>query len=298
MKPAVAVASSILNTTALLPGRAAGRGAFALFHMPLVRSRLRTAERELFEQARVDRIRLGSGRHAVAYRWGDGDRPALLAHGWQSRASRLSCFVPGLLERGHSVVAFDAPGHGEADGRSTTILDYRDIVLALNDRYGTFDCLIAHSLGALGSFLGLRHGARARRIVTIGGVCDFDYLIDEFCAEVGAGDRLRSRLREEVRTRLFPGLPADETPFSLTDMPAHVPAPLLVVHDEDDTRIRIAQGRRLAAAFGDRARLVVTRGLGHRRVLGDADVLRTVLDFVDNAPGRADGTDRRATAAG
>ncbi|MFH9656882.1 alpha/beta fold hydrolase [Streptomyces sp. NPDC017248] len=290
MKPTEAVASAVLNTTSVVSGRLAGKGAFALFHMPLVRSRPRSSERELTAAAHVERLDIGGGKHAVTYRWGDGGRPVLLVHGWQSRASRLSAFVPGLLDLGHSVVAFDAPGHGDTGGRSTTILDYRDIVSALHDRYGTFDCLIAHSMGALGSFFGLKHGVKARRIVTLSGVCDFDYLVEEFCAELKVRDGLKVRLHEEIRDRLFPGLPREEVPFSLTDMPRVVRSPLLVVHDEDDTRIRVAQGRRLAAAFGDQARLVVTSGLGHRRILADAEVVRTVLDFVAHGPDGADGS--------
>lgn len=284
MKPAEAVASTVLNATSLVSGKLAGKGAFSLFHMPLARSKLRSSERELFEKAQVDRVWVGGGKHAVSYRWGDGGRPVLLVHGWQSRASRLSGFVPGLLDRGHSVIAFDAPGHGEAGGRSTTILEYRDVVSALHDQYGTFECVIAHSMGALGSFFGLKHGVRTRKVVTISGVCDFDYLIEEFCAGIRASGRLGARLRHEIRANLFPGMPLDEVPFSLTDMARTVDVPLLVVHDEGDTRIGVAQARRLAESFGEeRARLVVTNGLGHRRILGDVEVVRTVLDFVDHA---------------
>ncbi|MFD5469456.1 alpha/beta fold hydrolase [Streptomyces sp. NPDC127105] len=294
MKPTEAVASTVLNAASLVSGRLAGKGAFTLFHMPLVRSGLRSSERELFEKAHVDRVDAGGGKHAVTYRWGDGSRPVLLVHGWQSRASRLSDFVPELLDRGHSVVTFDAPGHGEANGRSTTILEYRDIVTALHDRYGTFECLIAHSMGVLGSFYGLKHGVKAQKIVTISGVCDFDYLVEEFSAELKVRDRLKARLHDEIRVNLFPDLPLDEVPFSLTDMTGIVRAPLLVIHDEDDTRIRVTQGRRIAEAFGDQARLVVTSGLGHRRILGDAEVVRTVLDFVAHDPSPAGKTDPHA----
>ncbi|MET9443601.1 alpha/beta hydrolase [Streptomyces sp. NPDC006610] len=296
MKPTEAVASTVLNTAALVSGRLAGKGAFTLFHMPLARSGLRSAERELFEKAEVDRVDVGGGKHAVTYRWGDGSRPVLLVHGWQSRASRLSAFVPGLLDRGHSVIAFDAPGHGDANGRGTTILEYRDIVSALHDRYGAFECLIAHSLGVLGSFYGLKHGVTARKIVTISGVCDFDYLVEEFCTELKVRDRLKARLHDEIRTNLFPDLPPAEVPFSITDVTGIVRSPMLVIHDEDDTRIRVTQGRRLAGAFGDRARLVVTNGLGHRRILGDPEVVRTVLDFIAQDPRPADGADPRAVA--
>ncbi|SEM59598.1 alpha/beta hydrolase [Streptacidiphilus jiangxiensis] len=288
MEAARAAASTLLNTTSLLPGPLAGKVAFTLFHLPVARSRLRSSQRALLDQAQVGRIAASGGRHAVTYRWGDGSRPVLLVHGWQSRASRLADFVPGLLDRGYSVIAFDAPGHGDAGGRSASILDYRDVVTGLHAQYGTFECVVAHSLGALGAFFGLRSGATTRKVVTISGVCDFDYLVEEFCAELRVRSRLKGRLLEEIRTNLFPDLPPEQVPFSLTDMPPVVASPLLVIHDESDTRIDVSQGRRLAAAFGDRARLVVTSGLGHRRIINDAGVIGCVLDFVDQAPDALD----------
>ncbi|MBC3987496.1 alpha/beta hydrolase [Streptomyces sp. AC563] len=295
MQPIEAVASTTLNVVSRVSGRLAGAGAFRLFHMPFARSKLRGVERELFGTATVEHLAVDSGR-AVTYRWGDGTRPVLLVHGWQSRGSRLSEFVPGLLERGYSVITFDAPGHGDATGRSTTILDYRAIVTALHDRYGTFEGLVAHSLGVLGSFYALHHGVRAERIVTVSGVCDFDFLIEEFSSELRLRDQLTERLRDQVDRRLFPDVPSERTPFSVTHAVASVHAPLLVVHDEGDTRIDVSQGRRIAAAFGERAQLITTRDLGHRRILGDADVVRTVLDFVEHGPG-AIGTARARTAS-
>ncbi|CAL9625950.1 hypothetical protein SUDANB15_05936 [Streptomyces sp. enrichment culture] len=291
MQPTEALASITLNGLSYAPGRLAGASAFALFHMPLARSRMRTAERALAARARTGRIRVGD-KHAVTYRWGDGTRPVLLVHGWQSRGSRLSDFVPGLLDEGYSVVTFDAPGHGDATGRSTTILEYRDVITALHDEYGTFEALVAHSLGALGSFFALRHGVKAERVVTISGVCDFSYLVDEFCSGLRLRSRLKDRLYERIGAELFPDAPADRMPFSVTHTVGEVRAPLLVVHDEDDTRIGVAQGRRLAGAFGAQARLVTTTGLGHRRILGDPGVVRTVREFVTDGSSRSDAPGR------
>ncbi|GAB2622311.1 hypothetical protein GCM10027168_62850 [Streptomyces capparidis] len=302
MNPTEALTSTVLNAASLVSGRLAGAGAFALFHMPLARSRVRSAEREQLVGAHIGRVDVG-GVSAVTYRWGDGTRPVLLVHGWQSRASRLSAFVPELLGRGHSVIAFDAPAHGDAPGRSTTIHDYRAVIAALHDEYGTFDGLVAHSLGALGSFDAMRHGVQARKVVTLAGVCDFAHLVDEFCSALRLRPRVKAQLHRRIERKLFPDAPAGQVPFSVTHTVGQVRSPILVVHDEDDTRIEPAQGRRLAAAFGDRARLVTTSGLGHRRILGDPEVVRTVLEFLDHdgdrareaaADGRTGGTGRPA----
>ncbi|MFJ9623864.1 alpha/beta fold hydrolase [Streptomyces sp. NPDC101181] len=296
MAPTEALASTALNVVSRVSGRLAGAGAYALFHMPLARSKMRSGERELFGAADVARLAV-EGKSAVVYRWGDGTRPVLLVHGWQSRGSRFADFVPGLLERGYSVITFDAPGHGDASGRSTTILEYRHMLSELHRQYGDFEAVVAHSLGALGSIFALLNGVKAKRIATISGVCDFDYLIEEFCTAVPLRAPLKAQLRDRVGKNLFSSLPPEQRPFSAVDAAPVLDAPLLVVHDEDDPRILVDQGRRLAGAFGDRARLVVTNGLGHRRILGDPDVVRTVLDFVEHGPDRAAeaGTEAAAT---
>lgn len=295
MDPTAAVVSTTLNTVSRVSGRLAGTGAYALFHMPLTRSKMRSSERELFEAAHLGRVRV-NGKSAVTYRWGTGERPVLLVHGWQSRGSRFSDFVSGLLDRGHSVVTFDAPGHGDGTGRSTTIIEYQKILTELHDQYGTFEALIAHSLGALGSFHALTKGVRAERIVAISGVCDFEYLVDEFVSELKLRPSLKGELLVRIGKDLFPGVPADRMPFSVRHATEIITAPVLVVHDEDDTRIGVDQGRALAAAFGDRARLITTQGLGHRKILGDPEVVRAVLDFVEHGPGTTDRPEDRADA--
>lgn len=177
---------------------------------------MRASERELFDRAHTEPIEV-DGASVMTCRWDEGTRPVLLAHGRQSRGSRLSSFVPALLDRGRSVITFDAPAHGDSTGRSTTVLDYRTAITALHQRYGTFEAVAAHSLGALGSFFALEHGVTLRKVVTISGVCDFDLLIGLFSSSLGLRDRLRSRLREEAVAKRG-GRRARRNPPALTDL--------------------------------------------------------------------------------
>ncbi|APU21567.1 alpha/beta hydrolase [Actinoalloteichus sp. GBA129-24] len=290
------VASVTLNSLSRVSAALAGRGAYRLMHMPFARSSPRQAERERMGTAHIERMRVGAAS-VVTYRWGSGERPVLLVHGWQSRGSRLTDLVPGLLDQGHSVITFDAPGHGDSTGRSVTILDYREIITRLQDRYGVFEAIVAHSMGVLGSFDPLSRGVQTRRFVSISGVCDFTHLVEEFCSTL----RLRAQVQEQmyclVGARLFPDLPADRMPFSVTHAADIVSMPVLVIHDEQDDLVEHGHGLRIAAALGDRARLVTTNGLGHRRILGDGEVIRTVLDFVNGGePQRTEAAEKHPTA--
>ncbi len=62
---------------------------------------------------------------------------------------------------------------------------------------------------------------------------------------------------------------------------------LLIVHDRSDREVPLADGEELARAWPE-AQLIVTEGLGHRRVLSSPDTVEMVADFIGDAPaGRA-----------
>ncbi|TXL91405.1 alpha/beta fold hydrolase [Streptomyces sp. IB2014 016-6] len=308
MDLAVTAVRTALNAASHISPGLAGRAAFRLFRKPRGRSRLRPDERPVMDRAEVGEIAVGGGR-AVSYRWGTGERPVLIVHGWESRGSRFATLVSELLDLGLSPIAFDAPGHGEATGETMTILDLRDIIAALDAEHGPFETVVAHSLGVTATFVAVQErGVRTERIVAISGVPDFAYLVDGFCAGLGLRARLNRELRGRIERELFTGEGDTWSRFSVprTDTGAGTGAGIrtpeaagassfLVVHDEDDDLVDPAASRALHAALnatpGREARLLVTRGLGHRRIIGDRQVAASVRDFV------VSGTPARAAAA-
>jgi pimeloyl-ACP methyl ester carboxylesterase len=271
----VRTALAILSRTA---PRAAGRLTLRLFRRPVGRSRLRPAEEPVMRQARQDRIRV-NGADVTVYTWGGGERPVLLMHGWASRASRFAPLVQALLERGYSPIAFDAPGHGDSGGTTTTILDYREIARRLHERHGRFAAVVGHSVGGAAAFFAVRGQVTADRLVSISAPSDFGHVVDRFCEQLGLRPRLRDELRRQIERRMFPGEANIWARFSATHRPAEHTHPILVIHDDADDMIDPGQARRIAAAYGQQADLLVTRGLGHRRVIADPAVIDAVLDF-------------------
>ncbi|WP_424216284.1 alpha/beta hydrolase (plasmid) [Streptomyces sp. BI20] len=268
-----------LNGLSWASARLAARVAYGLFHRPLVHAPLRPAEEELLREAHTEHLRIG-GRHVVVHRWGDGRNPVVLVHGWRSRGTRFASWIVELTRRGHSVLTFDAPGHGDSPGRSTTIHDYRQVLTALHARYGRFHGIVAHSLGVLATGHALCHGVRVERVVAVAGVCDFSYPVALFSDTLRLRPRLRHALRRRIARTLFPDAPLDAEFFSTAERARELPGRWLLVHDVLDEVVRPAQAHRLAGALGDRARLVVTEGLGHRRILGDPDVVRASVAFL------------------
>ncbi|MGW4696934.1 alpha/beta hydrolase [Kitasatospora cineracea] len=277
---ATALVRTALNATSRIATAPPGRVAFELFRNPLLRGRVRPAERALHERATTGEL-VVNGKRARVYHWGDGRRPVLLVHGWRSRASRFTPYVRGLLDLGLSPVAFDAPGHGDSAGRATTILEYRELIGRLAERHGPFEGAVAHSFGTCCTLLAMAEGVPVGRLVAVAGVAEFAYLVDGFSTVLGLNDRLRADLVRRIERVLLPGAGDIWQRFDATRRPELVTAPILVVHDEDDDVVPLRQAHLLRAAYGERQlRLLTTRGLGHSRVLVEPAVVDNALAFL------------------
>src|SRR5688572_26209329 len=140
----------------------ASRIAADLFMTPR-RHRTPDRERALLEGATPFDVRLGDSTTIKAWRWGNGPL-VLLVHGWEGRGSQLTPFVRPLVDAGHRVVTFDAPGHGASDGNRSSLPHF---TYALRAVAATAEphAIIAHSLGCAATTLALRDGLNANRLV-------------------------------------------------------------------------------------------------------------------------------------
>ncbi|MCK1812855.1 alpha/beta hydrolase [Streptomyces sp. XM4011] len=268
-----------LRLTSRVAPSLAVRAALPAFRRPRATARRHPEEEPVMRAARARTLTV-DGQDVAVYRWGTGERPVLLLHGWMFRASRFAPLVRALTDRGYSPVAFDAPSHGESPAGEATILQYGATARLLAPADGHYEAVIGHSVGALAGFWAVREEVTATRLIALAPMPGFDFLADSFCAGAGLTGRARTLLRTRIEEEVFPGVPAIWERFSATYRPDRLTLPLLVVHDEDDDMIPVAHARRIAEIYGDRADLLVTRGLGHRRIIRDPHVIDSVLDFV------------------
>jgi pimeloyl-ACP methyl ester carboxylesterase len=266
-----------VNGLALVAPVLAGRAAFGMFGWAgAARAPLRDSESAVHAAATVDPITV-NGKRVLTYRWGDGPRPVLLIHGWQSRASRFAAVIPRLRALGYTPISFDAPANGDSGGRLTNAFEYVEAIKQIQRRYGPFEAIVAHSFGAICAFLALRDGVRAGRLVTISGVADFEQLADGFIRLAGLSPRVKAALT--ARTASLFG-PDPWQRLSGTHRPEEITVPILAIHDEGDRVVDPGQAARITTAYGDRARRIVTTGLGHHRILTDPAVLDATLTFL------------------
>jgi pimeloyl-ACP methyl ester carboxylesterase len=225
---------------------------------------------------------LRSGQEQVPYwLWSrPGARStALLVHGWEGSADDLTEFVPALSRQGFNVVAFDAPAHARASGTTTDVRQMAEAVAAVIAEMAALElpvrAVVAHSLGAAAVTIALADGrACIDRLVMLAPAGEIALEVEKIRAALWLPAAALRALIARVEQRYGQPLQACSTAATAK----RLPMPVLVIHDRDDPLTPLASAQALAAAI-PRARLTITQGLGHRRILGDPAVLAQVAVF-------------------
>ncbi len=278
--------------SALAPRLAALR-AERMFLTPR-RTRQPAGERALIASAQARTVPIGDGSHVETWTWGSGPR-VLLVHGWGGRGAQLGAFVEPLVARGFSVVAFDAPGHGASEAGLVTIPQMVAAVGAVAAHHGPLGGLIAHSVGSVVAARAMFEGLETRRAVFIGPAADLVNPAVRFTDMLGFSRRVGQLMHERIARRIAMPWSA----FSVPELAPALKAPLLVIHDRDDGEVPWQHGRVITHDWPG-AQLLTTDGLGHRRILRDANVVSAAAAFISaaveegRAPGLPASRERRA----
>jgi pimeloyl-ACP methyl ester carboxylesterase len=274
VKPLPAWFRAIVRVLSVIPPLGSAFG-WRLFWQLGEPARVRASEQAFHDSARVSR-----DGDIVSYAWGEGEKVVLLVHGWRSRASRFAAIGSALVDRGYTVVSFDARGNGDSGGTRTHALEYAEVITALGQRYGRFDAIVAHSLGAVATFIAVRHGVRTQRIVTIGAPHDFASVIRTFTTAIGMPPAASRSLQRRVERWARP-LGVDVTREFVTELdPTSSSTPLLVVHDSGDREAPLEQAMQIAEAHTGPIETLITDGLGHNRIMSDPGVVERITRFV------------------
>jgi pimeloyl-ACP methyl ester carboxylesterase len=239
------------------------------------------AARRFLRTTRVVPTLAGARRSRVGelavYTWGGEGPVALLVHGWNGHAGQMEPYVAPLLAKGYRVVAFDAPAHGGSGGDLAHLPAMAEAVLAVARAAGRLEIAIGHSLGATACARAAQRGMKVARMAWIAPAASVAWsserFLDALALPAAARRLFRPRLERLVGVRL------DDC--ELEAIAPSVRAEVLIVHDRDDAVVPLDQLLPVASALRA-ARFVLTRGLGHRRVLAEPDVVRAAVAFVDD----------------
>lgn len=221
------------------------------------------------------RSRLAVDAQDIVY-WTLGKGPrVLLVHGWCSRGSHLMGFVEPLLAAGFSVVVFDAPAHGDSEGAVSSMIHAGRTALALAQVLGDFHSLISHSGGSTAALWALANGLSVKKSVHICGPCSMKQVVIGSAHAHGLDDTQNKAFQRWAEAFTRVSLDSADLP-TLTAGLSHQG---LIVHDAGDRVVSVTQSQALQSAWAN-STLLITEGLGHRRILSDPQTITSIVGFV------------------
>jgi len=225
----------------------------------------------------------GSTRHTIsfrdyklaAYSWGTG-APVLLLHGWESRGSRMTGFVRGLVNAGLQPIALDAPAHGNSTGDEVSVIAYGEAVVVAAAYFGSVAGVIAHSLGSAAALYAFAHGVKVQASVHMCGPASLTRVIER----AGVMGNLDKNGMEHLKTIFSENIGMPLQTMDLDILLAGMAHPALILHDPEDLEIPLSESQALATAWqGSRLQLVT--GLGHRKIINDPRVIGSATSFIE-----------------
>lgn len=216
-------------------------------------------------------------KEVVIYELGDAPKKVLLVHGWSGRGTQLFKIAETLVNNGYATVSFDAPSHGKSKGKSSIMLEFIASIKEIDKKYGPFEAAIGHSLGAMSLYNAVKDGVAVKKLITIGSGDVVEDIIDDFISKLKLKQTMGSLLTAHFEKKYGKTMNS----YSAYLSAKQITIPVLVIHDENDDDVPLKASIHIQKQLKNSA-LLVTKNLGHRKILGDDKVIENVIAFIKN----------------
>ena len=210
------------------------------------------------------------------YHYGSGAKKVLLVHGWSGRGTQLVKIADELLNLGYSTISFDAPAHGKSKGNSSIMLEFIESILEIDKEFGPFEFAVGHSLGGMSIINAIKQNLEVKKAIIIGSGDIIQDIINDFTNKLNLQNDISVKLKDHFENKF--NLKMDD--FSASIAGKEVKIPVLLVHDKNDTDVDIKASYSIHKNI-ENSELYITEKLGHRKILGNNEVIKKIVEFIN-----------------
>jgi len=214
-------------------------------------------------------------KEIVVYEYGKSNKKVLLVHGWSGRGTQLVKIADELLKMGYMTISFDAPAHGKSKGNSSIMIEFIASILEIEKQYGPFEFAIGHSLGGMSVLNAIKQNLQVKKAVIIGSGDIIQDIIDDFICKLQLKPEYGIKLRDHFEAK-FGGKMDDYSAYKAAEK---TEIPVLVIHDKDDDDVSVKAAYHIQKHL-KQSEIMITEGLGHRKILGDETVIQKIREFI------------------
>ncbi|MFU2318501.1 alpha/beta fold hydrolase [Rahnella sp. PCH160] len=224
---------------------------------------MRSSEVHQITLMRTETLHCGphSSRLLIAKSPVQSAKKALLLHGWGGHPLMLAQAKDILLAQGYEVYLPFLLGHDPQTPAPCDFPAQCQLLLTLQNTFGAFDTVVAHSAGGLITALAASLGFRFSRLVLMSAPASLTSLLQHYLRQNHLPEPYLAPLYAWYQFR-FPGpeMPATDSFFALGEIPA------LVLHGQQDTKINHDDARKIHLQLPN-SQLALIEDTGHLGVL-------------------------------
>lgn len=206
----------------------------------------------------------------------------MIVHGFESSSKSFDRYIMTFVKTGCEVLAFDAPAHGQSDGKQVNLLMYVKMLRKIHDLYGPFQSYVSHSFGGLAvtHFLETVSHDETIKLVLIAPATESTSAIDSFFKILHLGRDIRKEFDQLIFNKS--GLRPEH--FSIRRAISNIKAQILWFHDEEDDLTPIRDALRVKDDNHSNVEFVITKGFGHRKIYRENFVVKRIVEFCHESP--------------
>ncbi|TPN88974.1 alpha/beta hydrolase [Aquimarina algicola] len=233
-------------------------------------------ERKMYENSKREEIFVQKiKRKIIVYNYGVSEKKVLLVHGWSGSGTQLSMIADQLVKHGYSTVSFDAPAHGHSPGKRSMLPHFIEIIYQLEKSHGPFEAAIGHSLGGMSLLRAIKFDVSVKKLVIIGTANSITAITKNFVNNLQLDTKVGILLKAYFDDRYGENLDN----YSGSVSAKGVTIPTLVIHDQDDVDVHYSSAHEIIKNL-EKGKLLITKELGHRRILGNKNVIDSISEFI------------------
>ncbi len=262
-----------LNATSLISSKYASKKALNLFASPR-KGRYTEEQRKVINSALFEEVSY-DGLNIATYRWNGKGKTVLLAHGWESNASRWDYILEDLKAKNYNIIALDAPAHGQSSGKQFNAVLYSEFINVVAQKFQP-EIIMGHSVGGMASvfFMYNYQPDSVKKMILLGAPAHFTGVFSRYKSMMGYNRRISNGLDRIVLERF--GKSVDY--FSAANFTKAIDAKGLIIHDKKDKIIPYEDAQLFANRYKN-SELVSTVGFGHG--LKDQSLTPKIVEFID-----------------
>lgn len=211
------------------------------------------------------------------YEYGSGNKKVLIVHGWSGRGTQMVKIADELIKNGYKIISFDAPAHGKSRSKTTLMPEFIACIHQISKTFGGFDYIVGHSLGGMSVINSIKDGLLVKKGIIIGSGDIIQDIINDFIKKLELKHEIGILMKEYLE-RKFKQKMED---YATSQIAKSLTIPILIIHDKHDTEVSVKAAHNIHNNIKS-SKLILTEGLGHRKILGDDFVIQNILKFIKN----------------